>query len=570
MNEEHDVNQTTAFFSMAETQTVNRMARGKGCSLSSPPVLIYNNNVKHKYKGHKNMSIKKQLLAASVLTTVALAVGGSLSPVFADSKSDTFTYAISSDLESTNPITTSDRWGLTFDNIQYSPLFHVEENGSLTPVLATKDTVSSDGKTITVDLRQGVKWSDGQPFTADDVVFTYQKLADKANGNSDKFYINNKPIQIEKVNDHQVKFILPEKSASAVNNLVTENFIIPKHVYENTKDFSGSSLTPGNVGTGPYTLESYKQGQEVRFVRNDNYFGEKPKLKHVVLRILIDPNTTDIALKKGEVDASFVLPTELKNLKGHDLAVHAFSEDRVGYLGLNTHVKKLANKSVRQAIFYALDKNEMNKAAYLDKKYYNTPTSFLPPKNSFATTDVAAYKTNVGKAKALLNKAGVKNLTLNLGYTSGDAAQKIQGSLIASQLSKAGIKVNVEAVDATALSTAIHKKDQTKYDAFLNGYIMGTDPYQYTPLYTSTGFANYWQYKDPTIDKLFTKGDLESSASARQATYKKLQQKIADAAVMYPIVDNKKILVMNKDVKGFSEAKTLPVYTFADWSKLSK
>ncbi|MGL4536454.1 MAG: ABC transporter substrate-binding protein, partial [Weissella cibaria] len=116
----------------------------------------------------------------------------------------------------------------------------------------------------------------------------------------------------------------------------------------------------------------------------------------------------------------------------------------------------------------------------------------------------------------------------------------------------------------------IHKKDQTKYDAFLNGYIMGTDPYQYTPLYTSTGFANYWQYKDPAIDKLFTKGDLESSASARQATYKKLQQKIADAAVMYPIVDNKKILVMNKDVKGFSEAKTLPVYTFADWSKLSK
>ncbi len=75
MNEEHDINQTNAFFSMAETQTVNRMTRGKGCSLSSPPVLIYNNNVKHKYKGYKNMSIKKQLLAASVLTTVTLAVG---------------------------------------------------------------------------------------------------------------------------------------------------------------------------------------------------------------------------------------------------------------------------------------------------------------------------------------------------------------------------------------------------------------------------------------------------------------------------------------------------------------
>ncbi|MBC6499750.1 hypothetical protein H7R52_17565 [Weissella confusa] len=68
-----------------------------------------------------------------------------------------------------------------------------------------------------------------------------------------------------------------------------------------TTDFSGSSLTPGNVGTGPYTLESYKQGQEVRFVRNAHYFGGQPKMKHVVLRILTDPNTTNVALKPDDV-----------------------------------------------------------------------------------------------------------------------------------------------------------------------------------------------------------------------------------------------------------------------------
>nr|WP_242461344.1 ABC transporter substrate-binding protein [Weissella confusa] len=218
------------------------------------------------------MSMKKQMLVATTLSMLAISAGGMTNQVLAASKSDTFTYAISGDLESTNPIATSDRWGLTFDNIQYSPLFHVAEDGSYEPVLATSHDVSSDGKTITVNLRHGVKWSDGQPFTADDVVFTYQKLADKANGNSDNLYINNQPIQIEKVNDNQVKFALPEKSASAVNNIMTDTFIIPKHVYDKTTDFSGSSLTPGNVGTGPYTLESYKQGQEVRFVRNAHLF----------------------------------------------------------------------------------------------------------------------------------------------------------------------------------------------------------------------------------------------------------------------------------------------------------
>ncbi|MDA5458424.1 ABC transporter substrate-binding protein [Weissella confusa] len=516
------------------------------------------------------MSMKKQMLVATTLSMLAISAGGMTNQVLAASKSDTFTYAISGDLESTNPIATSDRWGLTFDNIQYSPLFHVAEDGSYKPVLATSHDVSSDGKTITVNLRHGVKWSDGQPFTADDVVFTYQKLADKANGNSDNLYINNQPIQIEKVNDNQVKFVLPEKSTSAVNNIMTDTFIIPKHVYDKTTDFSGSSLTPGNVGTGPYTLESYKQGQEVRFVRNAHYFGGQPKMKHVVLRILTDPNTTNIALKKGEVDASFVLPTQLKSLKSAHLKVTAYSENRVGYMGLNTHVQKLSNVKVRQAIFYALDKHEMNQAAYLNKAYYNTPVSFLPPKDKYATTDVQTYKTNDNKAKQLLHEAGVKNLTLNLGYDSSDAAQKIQANLIVAQLHKVGIKVNAEAADSTALSAAMHTKGQTKYDSFLDGYIMGLDPHQYTPLYASNGQANYWQYHRDELDKLFAKGDAETTEASRKATYKQLQQKIADAAIVYPIVDNKKILVINKDVKGANEAKNLPIYTFADWSKLSK
>lgn len=514
--------------------------------------------------------IKKFVVLAIMLI---FTIGGFVSnPIKSSAKtgSSSFIYAINGDPESTNPLTTSDRWGLTFDNIQYSPLFHVESNGSLTPVLATRESIASNGLAVSVDLKKNVKWSDGKPFTADDVVFTYEKLANKATGNSDKLYINSKPITVKKINDYQVKFILPSKSASALNNIVTETFIIPKHIYAKTSDLTTDSLTPGNVGTGPYRLVSYKQGQYLKFVRNDNYFGKKPQIKNLELRILTDTNTTSLALKKGEVDAAFVLPAQLKTLKGSGLQVFPFSEDRIGYYGLNTHSKKLSNVKVRQAIFYALNKNQFNKAAYLNKKYYNTPYSFLPPKNAFATTDLQKYQTNDNKAKSLLKSAGVKNLSITLGYSTGDDAQKIQANLIQQQLAKIGVKVDIRATDPTALSTAISKRNQTKYDSFLGGYIMGTDPYQYTPLYLSNSSYNYWQYHNSTIDKYFNQGDATSSNKKRRQIYNKLQQKIANSAIIYPIVDNKKILVVNKNVKGVKAAHTIPIYTLEDWSQLKK
>ena len=127
--------------------------------------------------------MKKKWLAGllstvAVVTLAACASGGSSTTTSSSSSSadtETFTYAINGDPSSTNPINTSDRWGLTLTNFIYSPLIRVEADGTYVNELADSYEVAEDGLSITVKLRQDVKWSDGEDFTADDVVFTYEQ-----------------------------------------------------------------------------------------------------------------------------------------------------------------------------------------------------------------------------------------------------------------------------------------------------------------------------------------------------------------------------------------------------------
>ncbi len=519
------------------------------------------------------MGKKKWLSVGLVALGLFLAACGSGSSTTTSSTttadSSTFTYAISGDPSSMNPINTSDRWGLTVANMIFSPLVAIDGEGNSENVLAESVEPAADGKSVTVKLKQGIKWSDGEAFTADDVVFTYTKKADKANGNADSLWIGDQAIKAVKVDDYTVRFDFPTVSAAAVNNIVTETFIIPEHIYKDVTDFSVSELPETPVGTGPYKLKEYKRGQYLQFEANENYFGTKPSIKNVTLQIIESTNTAKVALQKGEVDATVVLPSDSKDLDTDSISTYAYSENRIGYLGLNSQTEQLKDVKVRQAIFYALNKDEMNKAAYLDEKYYATPYSFLPPANKFVSDDVEKYSTDDAKAKKLLAEAGVSDLKINLAFTASDPAQSLQATLIQQQLAKVGITVELQGGDGTAIYTELRKADSTKYNMFLGGYIMGNDPDQYARLFKTGGGSNYFKLANDTVDQLFNDGAVELDTTKREAIYDDLQKEIADQAVIYPIVDNKKILAANKRIQGIDDAKLVPIYTFEDMAKLT-
>lgn len=521
--------------------------------------------------------MKKRNYVLSILGMIAMVLAAcsttanpsSSSSTTSQGNADTFTYAISSNPTATNPIVTSDRWGLTVANMMYSPLVRVDGDGNQENELAESVNVSEDGMTITVTLRKDVKWSDGEPFTADDVVFTYETRANKANGNYSKLWLNDQQIGIKKVDDYTVQFLLPTASAAAVNNIVTEMYIIPEHAYKNIADFSVNDLDVSPVGTGPYQLKEYKRGEYLSFVANEHYYKGTPSIQNVVLRVITSADTTRLALQTGEVDAAFVLPAEVSDLNTATIATYAYSENRVGYMGLNTATEELQDVRVRQAILYALNKNDMNMAAYISEEYYTNVYSILPPGNPFATSNVEKYEQNLEKARALLSEAGVSDLRLKLGYNASDAAQAVQATFIQQQLQQIGVTVELAGGDSTALFTELRKAGSTAYHLFLGGYIMGNDPDQYTPLFKSGARANYFQYKSAKTDELFATGAVELNAEKRKEIYVQLQQQIASDAIIYPIVDNKKILAVNKRIKNVEKAGLVSIYTFEDMSKLT-
>ena len=247
-----------------------------------------------------------------------------------------------------------------------------------------------------------------------------------------------------------------------------------------------------------------------------------------------------VALQKGEVDAAVVLPSDIEDLDESMISVYPYTENRVGYLGLNTHSDAPQRCQSKTSGSLCFEQNEMNQAAYLSDEYFDTPYSFLPPNNPYATEDVEKYETKWKKPKELLQEAGVSNLQLNLAFTSTDPAQTIQATLIQQQLQQAGINVSLEGGDGTAIFTELKKAGSTKYNLFLGGYIMGNDPDLYGMLFKTDGSSNYFQTQNNTTDDLFAKAAVELDETKRKELYDQLQQAIADDARIYPIVDNKK------------------------------
>src|SRR6478736_2372693 len=473
------------------------------------------------------------LALAATIGLAACAQGGADPESTSADKTGEFTYAIASDPSSLNPINVGDRWGLTATNIVYSPLARVEGDGTVVNELAESIEPADDGLSVTVTLKDGLTWSDGEPLTADDVVFTYTNKAVRENGNA-----------------------------------ATETYIIPEHVYGDVTDFSVTELDPLAVGSGPYTLTEYERGQYLTFEANENYYGEAPKIPSLTLRIVSDPNTTKTALQTGEVDASFATPDAIAELEGAGLNVYPYAEGRVAYLGLNA--AKLTDPRVRQAIFFALSRDDINTAAFLSEDYYQNAYTILPPSNAFATEDVEKYEQDADKSAALLEEAGVSDLSFTLAYAGADPAQKTEATLIQQQLKDAGITVELAGVEPAAVFDEIEKGADSQYDAFLGGYIMGQDPDAYSALYRTGASANYFSYSNPATDALFDQGAAELDPDARKAIYADLQAQIADDAVIFPLADNLKILAVNPRIGGVEDAKLVPIYTLENFGLLTE
>ncbi|WP_394523578.1 ABC transporter substrate-binding protein [Lacrimispora sp. JR3] len=480
----------------------------------------------------------------------------------------TFTYAIAGDPgANVNVITTSDRFGLMTLKMIYSPLYMYNADG-INYFLAKSIEASDDNLTYTVHLRDDVKWSDGEKFTADDVVFTFEAMENEKNVGwaYSQLVFPEGAVKVEKVDDYTVTFTMPFVNAAA-EELFSQIFIMPKHKYENVTDFENNDVNTKPVGTGPYVMSEYSAGSYVKFTKNESYFLGAPSIDNIVFRIIENENTAMTAIQSGEVDAWIGTPAQVEqmDLEANNLKVIPYQEGRIGYMMMNA--KRVTDENLRKAILYALDKKAIADAVFLDPANYDLPWGFMPPNSEYFTEDVEKYEQNLDKAKELLAASGNKSPELTLAYSATDSIQATTAILVQEQLQKAGIKVTLSGVDSTALSQQMKKEDNS-YDLYFGGYIMGIDPDTFASLFETGATSNYMHYDYPEINELFSQGRKETDKAKRKEIYTRLQQKIQDTACFYPLYSNKRLLVVSNRISGIDEAKLVPVYTFEDTSKL--
>ena len=491
----------------------------------------------------------------------------------ADGAGKVFSFVIAGDPgDMCNVVTTTDRWGSMVVKALYSPLWMYNEDG-VEYFLADSYEASDDGLTLTVQLKEGVTWSDGEPLTADDVAFSFNAIA---NDPSASMYANlnygeQGVVAASAIDGLTVEFAFPFVKANAAE-MLGGVFVMPQHVYADVADFGASELNRTPVGTGPYTLEEYQAGSYFRFAARDDYFLGAPQVETLVLRIVTNETTAMQAIQTGDVDAWVGTPAEVEqmDLEGSGLELHAFDEGRVAYMMVNA--LRVPDVRVRQAFLYALDKPQIALASMLSEEYYRDAWTFLPPTNPWATEDVEHYERDLDRARELLAEAGQEAPSFTIAYAADDSLQQTAAVLMQEQAAEAGISVELAGVEQNALWQAIMDPDNNPYDMYYTGYIRGIDPDTFSDLFVSLSRSsrNFMYYESAELDELFDEGRAETDEARRREIYDEAQRAVQDLACFYPLYSNRRLLVTSKAVTGVEEAGLVPIYTIDDLSKIGK
>jgi peptide/nickel transport system substrate-binding protein len=438
------------------------------------------------------------------------------------------------------------------------------------PALATSWTPGPDGRSYTLELRQGLTFSDGAPFTADDVVFTFAALYDpKSEGPlTSSLKIDGKPMTVAKTGPHTVVLTLPAPYGPGLR-LLNALPIMPAHKLrdalakgELAKAWSTTTPPAEIVGLGPYVLQSYTAGDRVELVRNPRYGARgpdvRPGVERLTLRIIPMQDAERLALESGELDLpnGEIRPDDLKAMR----AVAAAGKIRLHDLGpavdadmlwfhLGTDGRKAAasrpwlSRAFRQAVAHAVDRTAFVNTVYLGAGVPGDGP-VTPGNKAWHAQGLPAYAFDVAKARALFAEAGLKDtngdgqfetstgkpLRMELLTQRGHAVRERGAAVLADDLEEAGVGVDVVALDLPAL---VERLQKGTYDAVYFAISSSdTDPSANLDYWLSSGSFHVWhprQAKPATpweaeVDTLMHELTGLTDARERQTRFARVQQ----------------------------------------------
>jgi peptide/nickel transport system substrate-binding protein len=500
---------------------------------------------------------------------VTLATDMSKNPEAAKKRIDTFIAGMSSPQGVFNPYFYHNGWDGNVTSVLFASLVDVDSTGKFIPSLAEKWEVSDDQLTYTFKLREGLKFSDGSPLTAEDVAFTLTLLHDKAyDGETDislvhvkggKEYKEGKATSIsgiEVIDPLTIKITTEKVNATALQ--ILGGPVLSKAYY-------GKNYTPGNLdyirtlhgkplGAGPYKLEKYVPGQEVRFKANEHYFAGKPAVENFIYKVTnSDTNFQLFQTGETDYDGFTANPDTFEQLKGLGFAnINVQTSTAYTYLDINHKKPYMQDKKFRQALMYGLDRKKIVDATF--QGYGIVANEPISPISWAYTPDVNPYDYNPEKAKQLLEEAGWKvgadgirekdgqKLKLTyLGRKGNDAL-----ITIAKQNYKdIGIHLDVEIMDFNAM---LDKMKKGEYDLSAVSTPMIIDPAESAQNFLSTLADN--GYNNPEVDQLILEGQSTLDVEKRKQVYHKLFKKLNDEVPVVFLWYRKVMSAHNGRIKG--------------------
>ncbi|MGW0564023.1 ABC transporter substrate-binding protein [Streptomyces sp. NPDC003016] len=414
----------------------------------------------------------------------------------------------------------------------FDGLLTFDDEMKLRPALAAElPEVTDDGRTYTYTLRQGVKFSDGRPFTSKDVVFTYETILDKKTNNASKTELD----AVEDVRadgDHKVVFTLKYPYAPFAERTVLP--IAPEHV-AGEQDVNSGPFTTKPVGTGPYVLTGWSKGEKLSFKANPGYWGGAPKVKKFTMAIIKDDDVRATRLRTGDLDGAILPPNLAKTFKDEaGRTTYAAKSFDYRTVTLPTHNKVTGDTGIRRALDVAVDRQAM-----IDRilEGAGKPAYGPVPTDSpwFAKGTERVH--DLAKAEKILDEAGWKpgadgirvkdgvRAQFPLWYLSGDKLRQDHALAYASDAKKAGIDIKTQAGTWEVIMPRM------KHDAVLAGGGSPGDPDfdQYTLLKSSLAgdaFNNMAWYDNPAVDKALKAGRESGEKADRKAAYDTVQREL--------------------------------------------
>ncbi len=486
------------------------------------------------------------VLGLSILTFLAGSQIHSASQIPASDEGGTYTEGMVGTINTLNPLFAVGAVDGSATRLIFNGLLQRNVEGGLSPDLAKEWRVEDNRKSYTVTLREGVLWQDGQPFTAQDVIYTIETIQNPETRSS--LYASWQSVKVVLVNDYEVRFDLPAPFAPFPNALTV--LMLPKHLLADipADKLRTAAFNTNPVGTGPFIMQALRNGtdqQTLELVRNPDYFRGAPRLDRFVIETYKTEEQLVAALKNREITAAVDLSSQ---------SVELFTDDdsiRQKNLPLNSGVfaffktgnSQLADANVRQALALATDRQAV--LELFDTRYTPLKTPLLPSQLGYD----AKYNqtTDIEKAKALLDQAGWKlengrrvkdGVPLELQLVTSNSPEY---SAIVSELQKQwgvlGVTVKPQFLTAEQLQqTALSAHS---YDVLLYGISIGADPDVYAYWHSSQarqGGLNFSEWKSERADSALevARTRLESVLrTARYQTFLDEWLKSAPAVALY-------------------------------------